>query len=883
MVKRIRIFIEYLAASIVILTLLLAIVSIIIVKFYGDEVQKYTMEIINHQLDTKLSADEIGISILKNFPNTSLFLKNTTLVSGENFKKEEFLQFSPDTLFFAKRIYMEFNMLDLFKKHYKIKGLEAYEGFCSILIDSQGNGNFLSKKSKDNQNNSAFLEVNGVTLKEIKTRYVNRAKDTQSEILLHDVIFQGRFARKNFMLKSKGSSYINLIRNKGVMYVSDQELVTDISLLVNNNKYLISKGEIMLGELTSEIIGEFLVTDEGLDLNLQMKGKKIDIGLLSAILSRKNPAITGFTGKGKIDFSAGITGLASPKVSPHIDAKFSANKGYLSINKVPVEMKLLSFDGSFTNGSLNNPATSIVDISSFNTYIGNSVISGSMNLKNILTPLFEITLRGEIAGTDIPEYLPELPVKITKGILYPRLSISGSIKNAKGKTKKVIFSPAGSVLVKDLFLRPGDSEFFLDSVNGILNISNRKLFAKLSGYIDHSDILIDVSSTNPFISNTKLSGIKIEGSAHSKNIYFDELIEDLGNKENKKNSKFDFPEKLVLNIDFAIDRLLTKDFETKEISGILNYIYPEISIDQLYLETMNGSLNSTILLSELQKPTHQLNISSSFKNIEISPLFKSFNNFGQDFISYTNIAGRISGKSEFISSFNTDFNLNTASIISENNINIENGELVNFLPLLELSRFLKIDEMDHIKFSTIKNTIFIKDKIISIPEMDIKSSAINIKAYGTHSFEKYYDYHLATKLSELLFNKAKKSAKGEFDIALDKEDHRTLFLHLFNAGNGMKVEYDEAQAINKIKQDLKEEKTELKEVLNEEFGLFRKDETKPEKQESKDNPAYIFEFPVDQPENILDTLPQEKLKWWKKKKESNKKPDVKFVIDDTDL
>ena len=46
---------------------------------------------------------------------------------------------------------------------------------------------------------------------------------------------------------------------------------------------------------------------------------------------------------------------------------------------------------------------------------------------------------------------------------------------------------------------------------------------------------------------------------------------------------------------------------------------------------------------------------------------------------------------------------------------------------------------------------------------------------------------------DILFNKANSAHRQEFNIALDKEDKRTIFLVLYDKGDGMVVEFDEDQ------------------------------------------------------------------------------------------
>ena len=117
--------------------------------------------------------------------------------------------------------------------------------------------------------------------------------------------------------------------------------------------------------------------------------------------------------------------------------------------------------------------------------------------------------------------------------------------------------------------------------------------------------------------------------------------------------------------------------------------------------------------------------------------------------------------------------------------------------------------------------MLITDNQVIIPTMDIYTNALNLSASGTHQFNNHYDYRLKLKLSELLYNKARGRRNSEFNVAADETDTRTLFLKVRNDASGTKVEMDREQAAQKIRNDLKEEKKELKQILNEELGLLQ--------------------------------------------------------------
>jgi len=150
--------------------------------------------------------------------------------------------------------------------------------------------------------------------------------------------------------------------------------------------------------------------------------------------------------------------------------------------------------------------------------------------------------------------------------------------------------------------------------------------------------------------------------------------------------------------------------------------------------------------------------------------------------------------------------------------------------------------------------------------MDIQSNALDLSASGIYSFDKTYDYRISLLLSELLYQKARKNGTAEFGEAKDEYDRRTLFMKIYNNGQGVQVEYDREQAVKKIREDLKQEKSELKQLFNEEFGLHRKDREIKDKTVTGGSEGSLFKFEFGEDNIDTDTIRQnsgaEKDKSW---------------------
>jgi hypothetical protein len=165
-------------------------------------------------------------------------------------------------------------------------------------------------------------------------------------------------------------------------------------------------------------------------------------------------------------------------------------------------------------------------------------------------------------------------------------------------------------------------------------------------------------------------------------------------------------------------------------------------------------------------------------------------------------------------------------LVADSKVEIRNGELIGFEPMLGLSRFIDVSELQHIRFSTLKNEIFIRNQVITIPQMDINSSAFNISGSGTHRFDGHFDYRMRVLLSDVLYGRARraKPENQEFGIVEDDGLGRTsLYLLVSGTSDNYRVSYDRGAVREMIRESIADERNALKQLLHEEFGWFSSD------------------------------------------------------------
>ena len=222
----------------------------------------------------------------------------------------------------------------------------------------------------------------------------------------------------------------------------------------------------------------------------------------------------------------------------------------------------------------------------------------------------------------------------------------------------------------------------------------------------------------------------------------------------------------------------------------------------------------------------------------IRSAFVSFHNFKQDFINENELNGIGTAELNIESYWKPGLIFDDEKLKIKSHLIIEKGELIDFKPLEKLSSYISIDELKHVKFSTLENTIEVSDKIIKIPTMEINSSALSVFLSGTHTFEQDINYSIKLLLSELLSSKFRKKNTGSEnkfgEIDRNGKPFTTLYLKMVGKTDSPKIYFDGLGINENLKKRIKQEKETITTIIKQDVLKSQKRE-----KENDDNDIII--------------------------------------------
>jgi hypothetical protein len=825
--------------------LAIIVLSFLIILFTAarlmqDRVADVILKSLNHNVSTKLHIGAFRLSFLSKFPRASLELRNVLVSSSPNFNSNQFRGISTDTLLTARNVSVEFKITDIILGNYTIERIHANTGKANFLTDTTGMVNYdVSVRSEKEGPSNISIDLQNIYVSDIKCYYNNLA----NKLIIYGVVNKGtlksRIHGENLRFIAIGKLQIDSLSlydfkiNKKIESDADIDLdKTKSGIKFRKSNFNIDNYDFGVeGDISADNIYDLRVTGHNIDIS---KIRKYVPDKYFRIVSEYDP-------RGILVIDSRIKGLMTRTSNPHADINFRLEKGHVTYGKSNLSIKNLSFTGNYSNGPKNRPATGSLKISDFRAKLGSSEYTGSFSLSYFGDPFAELAIKGKVIPSEIREFFDIRNISEAKGTAEMDLKLAGkiSLKRKFELADLVGMKTEGTLDFDSFSIGFNKNTRLVNDVMGTLIFSDN-IFAKNLKFLYKGQRI----SVNGEFKNLLrwLDGRPVQMSAKA-DISFNKLIPETffeasssPQKSSPRKKVFKLPDDLVLDINFKIDSLSYKTYASSGISGALNLRPKLLTFKSFNMKALKGTISGNGFILQNNNKSVLTKGIFNVANVDVNKAFIAFQNFGQNFIKAENIAGSLSGSFSLLLPFDSLLNPQIGSLTAEGKYLLSNGGLINFEPVKELSSFIELSELENIHFEQLENDFFIRNNYLYIPQMQVKSSAVDLSVKGKHSFDNDYEYHVRVLLSEILSKKRNKNKKTvtEFgDVQDDGLGRTSMLLKVVGKGEDLKVSYDMKAAASEVKNNFKSERKNLRTILNQEYGWYGNDTATVEKPAEK--------------------------------------------------
>ena len=807
--------------------------GLIIGFFYGGEIKRMMLEQLNQHLATEIKVKEFHFSVLKHFPYASFDMEE--VMAQEVCDKKE-----KDTLLYAKNISFLFNIMAVFDKNIAVKKVLVKDGSVNIHIDKNGKNNYhFWKSTGDSTGSSSSVDVQQITLNNIRIRYFNEHDSQDYLFVSKESSLNGKFSEDQFTLNTDANLFVNHFYVNKINYVIEKPVIIHSGLAVDTRTgaYNFGKSSVRIAEFLFDIEGSVLSSKEKTNLNLAITSHEAD---LEAFISMLPPVYVkyfdAYKSKGKFVFKSGIHGDVSHTRNPELAVAFSIRDGSVASKDNDISLQQLNLTGTYLNHSVNGKDELVIP--SLTALLGGHAIKADLRLADLSNPFLTLHAAADLDLSQLQHFIKKDTLESLSGEMGLKIAFAGKVKDlpslSSGQQYQV--KASGTIDLRNVAFQLKRNPLVFKNINGSFTLQDNDIAVNtLTGNISSSDLKLSGRFNNfvnfilipnqPALFNAKLTSTLLD---------LDELMANKATTTTGDTSYIlKFNPRLVSDLDVSVGNIRFRQFRATRMNGSIHLDHQVITGKGLTFAAMDGMVYMDATINASRKDSVFMNFDSKIARLDVTKLFIQMENFGQSTMTDQNVKGVVSADVQFKSAWSVDLNIDSRKVRSVCDITIENGELHNFTPILALSKYLKVPDLNHIRFSTLKNQISISNQVISIPSMVINSSAMNITASGTHNFDNIVDYRLRLLLTDVLGKKVQ--SNSEFGEIEDDGLGRTqLLISMKGPVDNPHFGYDKKGVKEKIKTDIVQEKKNLKKILKEEFGMFKKDTSRVESRKKRE-------------------------------------------------
>lgn len=795
----------------VLLVLLAATFTVVVFK-YGDGMKNYALETVRSSIETEVSFDEnVVLSIWKDFPLVAVEIKNIQIQDA----------FRKDTLLKVEKAFIQFDLFKLLQNKFTIEGIRVEDGFLKLRRTENDRWNFRVWKEQNKESSKTDLSIEILTLQNIDLDYDDRVVDLNIQFFSEKSRLKGRFTDENTRLGLSLNGFMERLTTIGNDRIVELPLSLAGVLNINSKDgiYTIEMGNAILAGNEMVLDAEWTRIENGTNMEMKVHAGNIEPSVLLPHVWPQMPEnIRKLNLSGRADLIFSLNGPFSKTQGPQLDATLRMRDGGLVFQNT--EVHDLNFEGKLFMKDIKRSKALEINFDSFELKTPEGNVKGKGTLTDLSDPRLRLTCTGSSRIEEIIQ-VAQIQEQISgNGAISWTLDFEGPLghefETTVNELRQMRWSGNLRLSDADLTFNSGIPEIRDLNASIDMKLGNTTI-KECSGSIGHLEFdgEVEIARLKELLTEPE-SKIELAGNIHIKELDVQKLPNEWKFESESSNSTSS-ARPVSIKMNTSVDRIVYNDFSATAVTGDINMENEKLDISDLRLKALDGTIR-THLIFQPTAEGYVLSLDGELRNIDMSRTLAEWNDFGQKTITSQNLNGRASAVLDADIYLDKNYQLMKDQLRLETEIEISGGELVKFEPLLAMSKFISVDELNDVKFDTLRNQLSIRNGKIYIPRMTVSSSILNVMVFGEHGFNQEMDYHVNLLMNDLLRRKAKKKEMFDGHEIIDEKGKTRLFLWIRGRPGDIKVGFDKKEVKQKIKDDLKKEGQTIKKLFQDEFS-----------------------------------------------------------------
>lgn len=756
-------FLKIFAVIILVIVALLIAIPLILKGKLADIVKAEA----NKMLNAKLDFEELDISLLRNFPQATLVLKELSLTGID--------EFEGDTLVTADEIAAAVNLMSLFgDTGYEITYVTLDRPHVNAIVHAGGSVNWDIMKADDSATEESTSEESDTGTFDLQLRkfritdaniaYTDEASKMAFSTGKLDLALTGKLSGLETALQCKTlMQHINLAID-GTSYLHDAELEADLKLIAdfNNYKFTLDENRLRLNAIETTLDGWVALPDDGVDMDIKLSTPKINFkDILSMIPAIYQNNFADLQTSGNVSLTAQAKGRLDDNSLPAFSVALDVDQAKLFYTGMP-----RSVDDIAIALQVNNPGGDLdqttIDINKFKFAFAGNPFALTLHASHPISDLqFNASAKGTIDLGKIEEIYPLGDSISLNGIITTDISLDGRMsdiekknyQNIKGEgnlsVSKMNLTLAG---LPPIVVTQADAQITPEAMNLsrfdlAIGKSDLKATGKISNYLPY------VMADGTLQGNLTLSSslLNLNEFMTTEDTPDGETAADTTvlNNDTTSLSVFVVPENLQLSLQANIKKIIFGDMTLDNFAGKVSVKEGIASLNNVSVDALGGNISASGSYNTATSATSpQVALSLRIKEASFKETFEQLDMVQQLVPLFAKTGGNYSITADLNTRLDQQMSpilnsLSATGSLQSNNIEIQNLEVFDLLAnLLQNDKLRKVEAKDiNIRFA-------ITNGRVQTSPFDLKIGNTKLTLSGSTGLDQTIDYAATIDLSK---------------------------------------------------------------------------------------------------------------------------------------
>ncbi|MGB3074479.1 MAG: AsmA-like C-terminal region-containing protein, partial [Chitinophagales bacterium] len=343
-------------------------------------------------------------------------------------------------------------------------------------------------------------------------------------------------------------------------------------------------------------------------------------------------------------------------------------------------------------------------------------------------------------------------LKFLDGAFDVRYTFNGPLTNFIDSVNKVTIGDLyGSAVFRNTDFNSITSGYEFRDVDGNINFKKPDLWIESLSMRMNGNKMTMTGSTKYFIAFLLIPGVKAYATLDltADTIDFNAFQQPPSARKEQKevateSKKADIPDlvnwistSVELNMNVSAKKVIVNRFSGTAIKANLVLANNSLQVNEAAMNTSGGNFLLNLSIDNLSGSQHALNAKTTIKDVSMSDLLYSFNNFNQSTITDQNISGTLSTNASFAATIDQNYQVIGSSMKGSVRTRVKNGQLKNVDGLDKVSNYIfKNRDFNNIDFADIDNRSRLEGTVFDIDTLNIFSSVLTLFITGIYDFNK---------------------------------------------------------------------------------------------------------------------------------------------------